>query len=54
MQLDDELLVLQRGLELIENARKWYFKRITAVQEEKLHIKHMEKYSLEQVSILGD
>ena len=52
-QLEDELTVLQGGLEVIEGARRWYFKRITAIQEEKLHFKHSEKYSLEQVAIIS-
>ena len=48
-ELDDEHDLLQNGLQVIEKARKWYFKRITAIQEEKLHLQNDDQYSLEQV-----
>ncbi|KAL9988059.1 hypothetical protein ACROYT_G002457 [Oculina patagonica] len=47
-ELDDEHGLLQSGLQVIERARKWYFKRITAIQEEKLHLQNEDQYSLEQ------
>lgn len=47
-ELDEEYSLLQTGLQVIEKARKWYFKRITAIQEEKLHLQNEEQYSLEQ------
>ncbi|PFX27253.1 uncharacterized protein LOC111327860 [Stylophora pistillata] len=47
-ELDDEHDLLQNGLQVIEKARKWYFKRITAIQEEKLHLQNGDQYSLEQ------
>ena len=49
-ELDEEHSLLQSGLQVIEKARKWYFKRITAIQEEKLHLQNENQYSLEQVS----
>lgn len=48
-ELDEEHDLLQSGLQVIEKARKWYFKRITAIQEEKLHLQNQDQYSLEQV-----
>ena len=48
-ELEDEVNTLQNGLQVIEKARKWYFKRITAIQEEKLHLQNEDQYSLEQV-----
>lgn len=47
-ELDEEHDLLQSGLQVIEKARKWYFKRITAIQEEKLHLQNQDQYSLEQ------
>lgn len=47
-ELDEEHSLLQSGLQVIEKARKWYFKRITAIQEEKLHLQNEDQYSLEQ------
>lgn len=49
-ELDEEHDLLQSGLQVIEKARKWYFKRITAIQEEKLHLQSEDQYSLEQVT----
>ena len=49
-ELDEEHSLLQSGLQVIEKARKWYFKRITAIQEEKLHLQNEDQYSLEQVT----
>ena len=49
-ELDEEHNLLQGGLQVIEKARKWYFKRITAIQEEKLHLQNEDQYSLEQVT----
>lgn len=49
-ELDEEHNLLQSGLQVIEKARKWYFKRITAIQEEKLHLQKGDQYSLEQVT----
>jgi len=49
-ELDEEHNLLQDGLQVIERARKWYFKRITAIQEEKLHLQNEHQYSLEQVA----
>lgn len=48
-ELEEEHDLLQSGLQVIEKARKWYFKRITAIQEEKLHLQNQDQYSLEQV-----
>ena len=48
-ELDEEHDLLQSGLQVIEKARKWYFKRITAIQEEKLHLQNQDQCSLEQV-----
>lgn len=51
-ELDEEHNLLQDGLQVIERARKWYFKRITAIQEEKLHLQNEDQYSLEQVATI--
>ena len=48
-ELEEEHSLLQTGLQVIEKARKWYFKRITAIQEEKLHLQNGDQHSLEQV-----
>jgi hypothetical protein len=50
-QVEEELEVLKNGLTVIEKARKWYFRRVTAVQEEKLLLQQSEQNSLEQVII---
>lgn len=47
-ELEEEHSLLQSGLQVIEKARKWYFKRITAIQEEKLHLQNEDQHSLEQ------
>ncbi|XP_031565470.1 uncharacterized protein LOC116300694 [Actinia tenebrosa] len=47
-QVEEELQVLKEGLNVIEKARKWYFKRFTAVQEENLLLQQSDKNSLEQ------
>jgi len=47
--VEEEIAILKNGLNAIEKARKWYFRRITAVQEEKLHLQQSDHISLEQV-----
>ncbi|KAK3747840.1 hypothetical protein QZH41_015983 [Actinostola sp. cb2023] len=49
-QVEEELQTLKTGLAVMEKARKWYFRRITAVQEEKLHLQQSDQISLEQGS----
>ena len=49
-ELTEENEVLHSGLEVVEEARKWYFKRITAVQEERLHLKQSDHYTTEEVT----
>lgn len=48
--LEDELKVLSEGLCAVEEVRDWLFTRITAIQEEKLYIKSVPKYSSQDVS----
>lgn len=43
--LDDELKLLGEGLCAVEEVRDWLFTRITAVQEEKLYVNSVKKYS---------
>ena len=48
--LDEELKVLGEGLSTIEEVRDWLFTRITAIQEEKLYVKSVDRYSSQDVS----
>lgn len=43
--LEEELKVLGEGLSTVEEVRDWLFTRITAIQEEKLYVKSVERYS---------
>ena len=48
--LDEELKVLGDGLRAVEDVRDWFFTRITALQEEKLYVKSVNTYSVQNVS----
>lgn len=48
--LEEELKVLGEGLSTIEEVRDWLFTRITAIQEEKLYVKSVDRYSSQDVS----